>query len=759
MNMRKNLLIAGIVGGVGAAASADSFTWMMGQSGVWSNPALWNGPFGEAPNSTLDEALITQAGSEVSMDMNVALGLLEVTAGARVENWNGGSGPFSLFVAGPALMSDSTIVVRDGAPINDFDVDDLDMTNNARLLLEGGTLQIDNSLSLTNSSEIEGSGVVELNSTGPGMTLEDATIEALGPGSTLILRGSGNNTAELDWTDEDTLFRVGVQATMEQRLETTGPLGGELKVFDDATFFSLHPWSTEGVSNVDLHDGAHITGSSVDFGGQVTLKGDTAKISAPAIVFRGPVLTISSWLDLNGPVLLDTSGFTGEGSVSLAGSPSILTVLGEGLSLIANNGFFDLDGEAGNHVVTVQEGSILQVSVETIDVSDNFFDGEMVLDGDLSIDVTADHWTNRTGVITMDSATISGDELTNQGVIQGAGAIDAPFNNDGTLIVEPGTMFIHPVTLLDGESGDGFVDATNGDIVFTGNDSQQIEIFTGTFLLGNGSGLQEVFDMDALFWLVDPGVLSMNGGRVFAQTIWLNGQFTSTGDSTLQTNGPDDANHVALIGSFDVEGSLALESHAFVYESAQFTGAGVLSAAQNRTLSFDNGADTGSVALEAAGTVEVGADVAGLATVHSLALAPSATLEIGVADNVSADRVISGTTIELAGDLLVVPGPEYQPQMGDSFTILSAEQITGSFANVEVAGVGLKASVEVTSTDVFLTISCVADVNEDGAVNILDYVDFQELFQQQDPIADCDQDGKFDVFDFICFQAIATSCN
>ena len=47
---------------------------------------------------------------------------------------------------------------------------------------------------------------------------------------------------------------------------------------------------------------------------------------------------------------------------------------------------------------------------------------------------------------------------------------------------------------------------------------------------------------------------------------------------------------------------------------------------------------------------------------------------------------------------------------------------------------------------------CVADVNDDGALNILDFVAFQNLFVQQDPAADCDGDGQFNILDFVCFQ-------
>lgn len=49
---------------------------------------------------------------------------------------------------------------------------------------------------------------------------------------------------------------------------------------------------------------------------------------------------------------------------------------------------------------------------------------------------------------------------------------------------------------------------------------------------------------------------------------------------------------------------------------------------------------------------------------------------------------------------------------------------------------------------------CPADHNGDGALNVLDFVDFQLDWQGQDPAADCDANGAFNVLDFVCFQQL-----
>ena len=57
-------------------------------------------------------------------------------------------------------------------------------------------------------------------------------------------------------------------------------------------------------------------------------------------------------------------------------------------------------------------------------------------------------------------------------------------------------------------------------------------------------------------------------------------------------------------------------------------------------------------------------------------------------------------------------------------------------------------------------VSCAADFNGDDDLNILDFVAFQTLFQQQDNLADCDGNGVYNVLDFVCFQqTYQAGCN
>jgi uncharacterized membrane protein len=55
---------------------------------------------------------------------------------------------------------------------------------------------------------------------------------------------------------------------------------------------------------------------------------------------------------------------------------------------------------------------------------------------------------------------------------------------------------------------------------------------------------------------------------------------------------------------------------------------------------------------------------------------------------------------------------------------------------------------------------CYADFNGDGALNILDFVAFQNAFTAANDSADCNDDGALNILDFVCYQnAFTAGCN
>ena len=58
----------------------------------------------------------------------------------------------------------------------------------------------------------------------------------------------------------------------------------------------------------------------------------------------------------------------------------------------------------------------------------------------------------------------------------------------------------------------------------------------------------------------------------------------------------------------------------------------------------------------------------------------------------------------------------------------------------------------ITSITVVPVGGCPADCNEDGELNVLDFVCFQGEWQAQSDVGDCNGDGAYDILDFVCFQ-------
>jgi len=50
--------------------------------------------------------------------------------------------------------------------------------------------------------------------------------------------------------------------------------------------------------------------------------------------------------------------------------------------------------------------------------------------------------------------------------------------------------------------------------------------------------------------------------------------------------------------------------------------------------------------------------------------------------------------------------------------------------------------------------TCAADCDENGTLNIFDFLCFQTAFGNGDPAADCDNSGTLNLFDFLCFQTL-----
>ena len=117
------------------------------------------------------------------------------------------------------------------------------------------------------------------------------------------------------------------------------------------------------------------------------------------------------------------------------------------------------------------------------------------------------------------------------------------------------------------------------------------------------------------------------------------------------------------------------------------------------------------------------------------------------------------TMQRLDGTLVLTVGDGYEPQTGDQVTIIKRPvNLPGAFEGRFHTVVTptppdprLAYRVEYDPSSVAVVLRCVADMNDDGALNIFDLFFFISLWESGDPDADLNNDGRFDFFDFVAY--------
>ncbi|MCC5823990.1 MAG: hypothetical protein LAT64_13685 [Phycisphaerales bacterium] len=114
---------------------------------------------------------------------------------------------------------------------------------------------------------------------------------------------------------------------------------------------------------------------------------------------------------------------------------------------------------------------------------------------------------------------------------------------------------------------------------------------------------------------------------------------------------------------------------------------------------------------------------------------------------------------QLDGTLVLTVGDGYEPQTGDRVTIIRRPLnvpgvFEGRFHTVVTPtppDPRLAYRVEYDPRSVSVTLHCVADMNDDGQLNIFDFFFFTSLWESGDPAADLNGDGLFNFFDFVAY--------
>jgi cyclophilin family peptidyl-prolyl cis-trans isomerase len=229
----------------------------------------------------------------------------------------------------------------------------------------------------------------------------------------------------------------------------------------------------------------------------------------------------------------------------------------------------------------------------------------------------------------------------------------------------------------------------------------------------------------------------LGGNLVRLETANRSDYFSSTSNTIIPT------------GNLTIANSLG-----FVEAGAVFSGTGKFVVGAGKTLSMGHGASIARP-VEVAGTFDPGFLV-GTVTASSYKQLAGSTLKMqlgGETEGTLFDQLNVTTTAEVAGSLNVFLLGSFRPSAGDTFSLINAASITGSFssATLPTLRTGLAWDLQTTATSMKLVV--LPDYNNNGTVDQGDLTVWQNNFGSTANLAaDGDGDGKVDGQDFLLWQ-------
>ncbi|MEM8678130.1 MAG: hypothetical protein AAGF97_02140 [Planctomycetota bacterium] len=720
------------------SVSADNHAWNTG-AGNWSDVGNWSPA--ALPISTDTVSLGDRPAAEnafVRLDMNDTVSGVAISDGIAFR-----TDGHTLTVLGDTTVSGenqagnnviwpSRLIVERGVGTDDYDTDDLTLTNDGEVdLRDGGILEVDGLFSIATSSALRGDGVVDFEGDLPRAFAHDGMLQAGVDGMTLNQNGTG--LLDLDGlTGTGRLHIAGglIDGTAHSWLTVNATqlhdaFSGTITLGSDNILtmnLSGGGWRADANSEINFVgssvDGpAWIQGSDLTVAGAFNVLHNT--LISPHVTFEDSAVVdfntnddvrMVNGAEFQGPTVASVdpgASITPEGTVTVTANTTI----------DLPNGFFDLDGNSASTSTTISPGVAFVLNVDAIENDGDGFDGDLSISAGGSVVVnTSTPWQNE-GTVDLFQATLSGSGVENTGTIRGSGTLDIGYlNNNGLIQASDGSDLIlesDGFSDLDGSTENGSWQAVAGNIVINGH--QGLFAFDGTISVG----AVRSFTMTT-------------GGLHNDGTINLSGRFFGDLDQrgTLTTSGILGARIVSSQGTFGsgstntLNGTLNLEGNFVIEAGANFSGPASLVNQSGSMLMGENGAalsvrlvNRGQLALEGPGQM----------TVSSWEQTETGTLAVGILDDSlgNFDQLVSLGTADLDGniDVSLLPGETFD-LYETAEVLLAPGGITGIFETVTGvilnATEGLAVTYEATTVDV--TRAILGDANLDGVVDGQDFV-------------------------------------
>lgn len=680
-------------------AIAQQVDWNAGV-GVWSNAGNWN-PVG-VPVSIDHVTIANGSNTMVNLNQAAEIASLTISSGSALNTQSS-----LLIVNGDTLvngfggfagLTPSRLVIgpRDGLSLR---TEDLNVENGARVEFTGGIADIYNRLSIDESSELSGLGIINLFRTGTSF-VNNGRIEA-GTNYGLIVQQYNGGGYDLDGTSGDGQLRIteydsvnewGAQMRFEGS-HLSDSFSGQLTIGSggrlamnlsegwvvDANGEILVGWHPETTTP------AQITGNALDFYGEIDMLG-TDGIVASDLEIRSDQIRIRE------SARIDTS------------TNNVLTLGGESTSLVRVDGGEFLVGQ-GSTIEFVAPTQISGGEFQTH--SEQFSDGSVVFQGPTTWSGNS-HFQgalrqNGTATVSGLGATIHAESFDldgiggdttwniNSGLVINANAVESSASNqfDGTINIAGGILPRLTLNLATPE--DAWIMA--GEMNLAG-----LTPFYETRLSGST--------------MVVAGNLNVTSGRVR-----VNADMIFAGDESSKSA-------FVTIASGAV---LRTDGQTVVEGGVEFVGNGTLLNAELGLMRFNDQVALNNVGFENQGRFEIGNGL-GVASVDRFSNSGTWHVDIGgaLAGTEHDLLLVGGET--LLGGLLDVEitdflNTDFPPSIGDEFTILySAGIVEGGFLSnpiSEYAGQLFQWSILYHPHDVTLQLVAISAIPEPNVSWIL----------------------------------------
>jgi hypothetical protein len=386
------------------------------------------------------------------------------------------------------------------------------------------------------------------------------------------------------------------------------------------------------------------------------------------------------------------------------------TIIG-GMLMGSPGGEFTAGGNAILQDVTINPAAAVRiVNGQTADLRNSLINNGQVTIGSIGsftqLRILTDTTLTGNGTISLTgaanfAAAVPGSRLTNQGnTIRGTGSLGIgtlSITNRGSVIADNPT----PLT-IDPPSTGSFLNDVGG----------LVHLTTGNINVSNGS------------FRNTGGTIRINPSRLLDRTGSV--PFTQT------------AGLIIVNGEFEVDGN------SFLLEGGTLAGAGTGS--QGRVDS--NVVNSGGIIAPGGVPGDLDSPTGILTIEGTLAQSAAGELAIQITDTTPGedyDRLVVTAAATLGGTLRITLAPGYTPVIGDTFDVLTAASINGSFDNIIVENepFDLQANLETQLTRVRITIGerCLGDYDRDGGLTPADVSAFFSDFEEGSANADLDQDG------------------